>query len=690
MSSLSSINPESAPELFPEAGTLVELLRLRAALQPGGHAYTFLTDDGASERTLTYAALERQARAIAARLQATVAPGDRVLLLYPPGLGYIAAFFGCLYAGAVAVPAYPPRNNRNLLRLQTLAGNARAAAALTTTTVLSRIGPQLSEHPYLKPLAWLASEEIEESEADGWREPGGGGESVALLQYTSGSTSSPKGVIISHRNLLHNERMISRVFGQTAQSLVVGWLPLYHDMGLIGNVIQPLFVGAPAVLMSPAAFLQKPLRWLEAITRYRATTSGGPNFAYELCARKITDEQREALDLSSWRVAFNGAEPIRGESLERFAEVFGPCGFRRDAFQPCYGLAEATLIVSGRSRSAPLSVKTFQAAALEHGRGVASLNGDATRTLVGCGSAVDGQEVVVVDPETLSRCEPGRVGEIWVSGPSVAQGYWGQPEETERTFQARLAGSGEGPYLRTGDLGFLLGSELFVTGRLKDLIIIRGLNHYPHDIELTAERSHPSLRPGCGAAFSVEAGGEERLVVVQEVEHRRQFDAAAVIESISEAITSEHEVQAHALLLVKPGAVPKTSSGKIQRYACREAFLRGTLDVLAERRVTDAPAADGPARPSATPDPLDAEATGLWLRAQVGAKLGLDPQLIELELPIARYGLDSLAAVELAHAVEVNLGVTVPLTFFLQDCSVAEIAARVRGLKQTGADSPSR
>src|ERR1051326_626697 len=454
-------------------------------------------------------------------------------------------------------------------------------------------------------------------------------------------------------------------------------------MGLIGNIIQPMFVGAPCVLMSPTTFLQKPFRWLQAISDYRATTSGGPNFAYDLCVRKINDEQRATLDLSSWRVAFNGSEPVRHESLERFAETFADCGFQRDAFQPCYGLAEATLLVSGRTNSEPLVTTVVQAEALEQNRIVETTSADG-RTLVSCGGSLPEQEIVVVNPETLTRCAPGSVGEIWVSGPSVAHGYWNDQAKTERTFRAYLPDTGEGPFLRTEDLGFLLRGELFVTGRLKDLIIIRGLNHYPQDIELTVERCHPALRPGCGAAFSVDVDGEEQLVIVQEVDHRQQFRGETVIESINEAIAGEHEIQAYDIVLVKLGTIPKTSSGKIQRYACREAFLHGALDIVARRtdRRTDRKRTEPECEP-AIPNLSDKQAVELWLRAQVAAKLNIDSQKIDAGQPLLRYGLDSLMSVELAHTIETNLGVPVPLNVFLQGASVTELATHVLERQQS-------
>ncbi|HET6882014.1 MAG TPA: aminotransferase class I/II-fold pyridoxal phosphate-dependent enzyme [Pirellulales bacterium] len=562
--------------------TLVDLLQRRAHLQGPRTAFTFLADGESEEIPITYAELDRRARAIAAWLQSHGLEGERALLLFPAGLDFIAAFFGCLYAGVVAVPAYPPRMNRSLDRIQAIACDAQAKVALTTQSVLERVTPVLQQTPELERLTWLDTDSVAPGAEETWRRPDCRNTTLAFLQYTSGSTGTPKGVMLTHANLLHNCGQISYAFEMTRSVIGVFWLPSYHDMGLVGGVLSPIYQGAPNVIMSPMSFLQRPFRWLQAISRYKAIVSGGPNFAYDLCVRKITPQQRATLDLSSWTIAFNGAEPVRAETLDRFAETFEPCGFRRESFYPCYGLAEATLIVAGGLKAAAPVVRSFDAKALENRRVVETQPVDPdARPLVGSGQVLADEEIVIADPETTSRCGPRQVGEIWVKSPSVAQGYWRRPEETEHAFRARLRDGGDGQFLRTGDLGFFQDGELFVAGRLKDLIIIRGLNHYPNDIELTVEKSHDALRPGSGAAFTVDVADEPKLIIVYEVERRQQNEVEEVFEAIRRDVGREHELQVDTIVLIKAGSIPKTSSGKIQRHACRKAYLAGELEEVA-------------------------------------------------------------------------------------------------------------
>ncbi|HEY7215694.1 MAG TPA: AMP-binding protein, partial [Thermoanaerobaculia bacterium] len=662
-----------------EFSSWIEVLRTRARESPAARAFTFLGDG--EEDHLSYAGLDERARAIAALLQEHGAAGERVLLLYPPGFEYIAAFFGCLYAGAVAVPAYPPRLNRSLPRLRAILEDARPRLALTTAAIRARVEGWRQQAPWLAGTCWLETGGVDSRDAALWRQPEVAESTLAFLQYTSGSTGTPKGVMLSHGNLLHNSRELRRCFGYTAESRGVIWLPPYHDMGLIGGILQPVHGGFPAVLMAPVSFLQQPLRWLAAISRSRATISGGPDFAYDLCVRRIPPAEREGLDLASWEVAFTGAEPVRAATLERFAEAFAPCGFRRRAFYPCYGLAEATLIVSGGAPGGGAVERSFDGEALERHRAVPAAAGG--RRLIGNGRGVLDQRLAIVDAESSAPCPAGRVGEVWVAGPSVAQGYWNRPEETAATFRARLAG--DGPYLRTGDLGFLDGGELFITGRLKDLVILRGRNHYPQDIEATVEAAHPALRPAGAAAFSVEVAGEERLVVVAEVERTAKGDLEEVAGAVREAVVQEHEAQVHEVVLIRTATLPKTSSGKVQRGACRSSYLAGELAVVGRSAVADAAAADWletrltRAELELLPRGERGAALLAFLRQEAARALRLSPSRLDPRQPLAAYGLDSLGASELKAGLEAALEVGLPLADLVEGASLERLAAEILG-----------
>jgi len=568
----------------PPTTSLVDSLRYWTEQQPQEVAY-YYTDGEAEETSLTYEQFDRHARAIAARLVDLGMSGERALLLYPQGLEFITAWFGCLYAGVVAVPAYPPRRNRNMQRIQAISDDALAKIALTEHDIIDRTEDLLDEAPHLKQLKWLATDRIPDSDGQGWTAPRIRPESVAMLQYTSGSTGTPKGVVLSHANLMHNVQLICYSFEPDRRESGLTWLPTYHDMGLVGGVLFSMFYGRPSVVMSPMAFLQKPIRWLRGITKYGVSISGGPNFAYDLCTQKITDDQLAGLDLSSWKVAFNGAEPVRADTLARFAERFGPYGFRREAFLPCYGMAETTLIVTGAYQSRLPTVRSFDGRELDAKRVVpAAAGAEGAREVVGCGRVLPDEQVLIVDPQTRRKLPFNRIGEIWIASPSVAQGYWRKLEETEATFRARIDGDKDGLYLRSGDLGFIADGELYVTGRLKDLIIVRGVNRYPQDIEFTVERASDKIAPQAVGAFAVDLAGRERLIVVAEVERTRRDDWSDVIDAVRKAVTAEHELPPDAVVLVRFGSIPKTSSGKIQRHACREEFLAGTLQIVGEWR----------------------------------------------------------------------------------------------------------
>lgn len=674
----SSTLAQSRPE------TLVDVLCEQAQQRPDKRLYTFLQDDGQAADHLTFAELEQQARAIALHLQEMAPVGSRALLLYPPGLDFIKGLFACLYAGMVAVPLYPPRRNRPDARLLTIVKDTQATLALTNSPILSELEHRLAQAPDLAALKWLATDTIGDKAAEDWQAPPIQGDALALLQYTSGSTTTPRGVMLTHRNLLHNLALIHTFFETTSDSQGVFWLPPYHDSGLIGGILEPLYCGAHNILMSPLAFLQNPFRWLQTISDTQATISGGPNFAYDLCLQQITPEQRATLDLSSWQLAFNGAEPVQARTLAQFSATFAACGFRPEAFYPCYGLAEATIMVSGGKKAALPLVRTYQKTALVESRVIeTSVEAEDTRSLVGCGHTASDQQVIIVNPQSRTRCAPDEIGEIWVSGPSVAPGYWQRPEETEAIFQAHLADTGAGPFLRTGDLGFLREGELFVTGRLKDLIIIRGRNHYPEDIELTVEQSHPALPSNSGAAFSIEVEGQERLVIMIELKRsQRHASVEEVAAHIRAAIAREHELEVYAVVLLRPGHIPRTSSGKIQRYACRTAFLQETLPTLGVNIQEFQSDLAGPLAPVASmisseethPDQLRLEAD---LQAKLADLLKVSPAQIDLDKPIYTLGLGSLAAVAIKRHVETNLNLELPVELLFEEISLRQLIKRI-------------
>jgi acyl-CoA synthetase (AMP-forming)/AMP-acid ligase II len=573
-------------ETNPEQLTLVDILRWRAQHQPQREAYTFLLDGETKKVQITYAELDLQARRIAALLQDHTAPGERALLLYPSGLEYVAAVFGCFYAGVVAVPAYPPRLDQSLTRVQTILQDTQAMTVLTTSAIFSSLHHTFASDPWdnVQDLRWIETDTIDTVGAQDRDKPLPlRPEMLALLQYTSGSTGSPKGVMFTHDHLMQSAALTQAAATLTPQDRAVFWTPPYHNLGLVGSILQALYTGFPTTLMAPETFLQQPLRWLQVLSSWQATVSGAPNFAYDLCVKKATQDDIKTLNLSHWAIAFVSGEPVRAETLERFAATFAPCGFRPEALYPCYGMTEATLLVSASRRLIKSRVRTFEREALEAGR-VVETTGQrvADRPLVNCGSVQPRQEIVIVDPQTLTPCPPDTIGEIWFRGPNIAGGYWGKTEETIEMFQAFLANGGDGPFFRTGDLGFCVENELYLTGRIKDLIIIRGRNLYPQDIELVVEKSHPLLRPGGCAAFTVEGPTSEQLVVVQEVvSHADDAVMQEAMQSIFRTVPSEFDVEVTAIALVDTGTIPRTVMGKMQRHTCRRLFLADKLNTVA-------------------------------------------------------------------------------------------------------------
>lgn len=545
---------------------------------------TSILDAESTQRVLSFAELDRVARAVAASLQATCAVGDRAVLLFPHGLDYVTALIGCFYAGVIAVPAYPPNAAKlasTSARVAAIIADAQPSIILSDTPTLAFARDVLGSPP----AGWLATDQLAAGVESEWKPPLLRGDSLAMLQYTSGSTSSPKGVMLSHANLAENLAMIHDTYGLDGSTRVLSWLPLYHDMGLIGCVLGPAVWGVHSLLLPPLRTLARPIRWLRAISSFRANTCAAPNFGYDLAVRRISDEECAGLDLSCWTLALNAAEPVRADTLEAFTRKFAPHGFERRAFRPTYGLAEATVFVSAGAERREPTVVRVQAGPLADGIVVPAAPDDlAARTFVGVGCAATNEHVSIVDPVTLTPMDLRRVGEIWVKGPNVARGYWGRAEASASAFTARLEGVDEGPFLRTGDLGFIDDGELFVVGRIRDLIVIHGKNHAAEDIEDTVRRTSPAVRIGAVAAISVEASGVESAVVIAELEVSRHAGAAIDVEvaarELRRAVLEESGVRLHAVVFVRAGSMARTSSGKVQRHACKHAYLEGSLSSL--------------------------------------------------------------------------------------------------------------
>jgi acyl-CoA synthetase (AMP-forming)/AMP-acid ligase II len=558
-----------------------EILRFRAEDTPNSTAFIFLdyTEDIDQTVEISYAQLDGKARSIAAQLQSSRLSGKRVLLLYPHGLDFIAAFFGCIYSGVIAVPVYPPSANRPLDYLEGITKHCQPDALLLCRKVPKTVCQKLQNHYNLGNLQWIYTDESGDKYSHLWRELYPDINNQTHIQFTSGSTGLQKGVVLTHKNLIYNSEYIRQGFGNNSNSIGISWLPFYHDMGLIGNILQPIYVGSKVIFMSPQHFIQKPLRWLQAISDFQGTTSGGPNFAYEQCLRKIKPEERYQLSLQSWSLAYSGAEIVRAETLKKFQEYFEPCGFYPEFFFPCYGMAEATLMITGGTRQVRPKVLKVSSEALAEGVATVSKGAEEYRTFVSCGWTFPEQRVLIVDPDTHKIYTSGKVGEVWVCGPSIALGYFKEPKLTQKTFQALLSDPDPDSFLRTGDLGFLYEGELYIVDRLKDLIIIRGRNHYPQDIEWSVRSCYPCFQHYTCAAFSLEIENEEKLIICQEVErnflsHENYYEIPNIIR---ECVANYHDVVPHNILLVSYGSIPKTTSGKVQRNLCRSYYTNNLL-----------------------------------------------------------------------------------------------------------------
>jgi acyl-CoA synthetase (AMP-forming)/AMP-acid ligase II/acyl carrier protein len=677
-----------------KTSNLVDVLMQRAA--DGGRAgYIFLSDDGEHEaESLTYEWLYRDACVLGRRLNEYGNVGDRALLVFPSGIEYIKALFGCLCASRIPVPVYPPnlrKESEKHFRFGKIVHDCAPKLALTITSLVPRVERLLEDEGVSGQVDVVPTDLLEHADRSEWVPPKISNETVALIQYTSGSTASPKGVVLSHSNLVHNQEMIKKACNHNMESTFVGWLPLYHDMGLIGNVLQPLYIGASSILMSPSCFLQDPIRWLRAITRYRGRTSGGPNFAFDLCVTRIRPEERESLDLSTWTVAFNGAESVRYSTLEKFAREFRNCGFSPTAFYPCYGLAEATLMVSGGPRSNGVRVARARS-------GKYSLKGEQkdgekenpAGVVASSGKTVSGTEIAIVDERSSLRCEEGHIGEIWVSGPAVGQGYWNHPESTRAVFKRTLEDETK-HYLRTGDLGFMLDGHLFVTGRIKDLVIVRGRNYHPEDIEFSIKACRPELSTASVAAFGIEVSGHEEVAVVVEIGRYLLPEREPICQTIRSAVGAEHGLRVHSVMLVRQGIVPRTSSGKIQRHMCKQKFISKSLRPLYFSTLPNASRMNSLTAEETTLASelaVDSENHLDLIRKELSSVLGIGFDRVSMNVPLTALGMDSVGAAQLASTIARKWGVEIDPIDLLDRSTVGDVLERVT--LQTAGNSASQ
>ncbi|MGN7610529.1 SDR family NAD(P)-dependent oxidoreductase [Magnetococcales bacterium HHB-1] len=634
---------------------LIELLHRRALMTPDKLAYVFLKDGKEEVSPLTFRQLDQMARALAVEIKQRIGhptKGERALLLYPPGVEFMVAFYGCLYAGVIAIPTPPPdaiRLKRTLPRLKAIANDAQASLVLCTQKILEPLKDEPLFHDLPK-MVWLSSDLVNPEQGQKWQPIEIKADHLAYLQYTSGSTSQPKGVMISHENIMAHLKVMQRIWRYDHQSVMVTWMPYFHDYGLVDGLLQTLYTGIPCYILSPITFLKRPLRWLEAIDRYQGTHTQAPNFAYEHCVNKITPEKRKQLNLSTLKVASNAAEPVRKETGERFIEAFKVSQFKATHYYPAFGLAEATLIVSTKREHAQSQYCEVLAHELEHNNRIVEAtaqNDQQTRFVVSCGPAIDDTDLTIVDPQTKEELPENRIGEIWVENSSIAMGYWQNEQASEETFQARLnSDSKRGPFLRTGDLGFLRHGELYISGRLKDLVIIAGVNHYPHDIEWTVTQADTIFRPDHAIAFAIEQEQTEKLVVVAEVNRPLQ-DWQPTITKVRRAIAETHDVSLYALVLLRKGRINKTSSNKLQRHACKRAYLDERLEVLFQWTQQRSAPSSTSSLTSKTSEDLTQ-----WLMTQLANMLGLPENQIDIHTPFADFGLSSQMSVSLVGELE--------------------------------------
>jgi len=663
----------------PQFNNLVDMLQYRGDSNNSDIACILLEDGFTEKEIKTFGEIDLHARAVGASLQKIGQKGDPVLLLFPTGIDFIIGLFGCFYAGMVAIPAYPPRKNKVNERFHSILDNSGTQIILTNDSLFNNVNAYLEAKTLAEQFTVLNYQDIDSTSSKGWVDPQLEPDDLAILQYTSGSTGDPNGVMVTHANILYNCEFIFQSFSLSHDSTLVNWLPNFHDMGLIGCVIEPIYGGFKNVMIPPNIFLQNPLSWLKAISKYHGTTAGGPNFCFDYCLERIPEEEREAIDLSSLTVFWTGAETIRKSTLESFADEFKVSKFNKSQFFPCYGLAEATLIVTGGNlKDDPVYLKLNRKAIEANRIELASTDHSDTEEYVGCGFPWINTYVYIVDPETHQRCKEDVIGEIWVYGPAVAKGYWKNPQLTNTVFGAYIKGADEGPFLRTGDLGFVKNGQLFVTGRLKELIIVNGKNYYPQDIENIMHNSHEALRINAGAAFSVEWDDKERLVVINEINRTyiQNLNADEVINSIRKSIFEEYDILPFSIVLIKTGSLMKTTSGKIKRRATKDAFINDNLFKLAEWKM-----------PILDPDfeslsSFDTTSLKVWLTDWISTNLGIEKVQIDPEIPITSFGLDSLMMVQLERDVSNTFNISFPIESFLQQNTINQLVEEGERLLQ--------
>jgi len=667
--------------------TLLHLLHHRAISTPGEIAFIYLRDGENDEEKISYGELYLSAVLIAKSLVNDNLSGEKAIMFYPPGLEFIKALFGCFYAGIIAVPAYPPRKNRSLDRIRAMVKDSGAKIVLSTEDIRQSIERSFRDVMELQQLTWVTTNHIPSPQASTPPSPQASTppslhaslpSSVALLQYTSGSTGKPKGVMVTHHNLMRNLEFLKQAFELSPETIAVHWLPVFHDMGLVFGVLEAIYTGYTGILLPPVSFIQKPSRWLRAISKYKATLAGAPNFAFDLCISDISDDECKELDLSALKSLYNGAEPVRKTTLESFTGKFHPFGFREEMFYPTYGMAEATLILSGGKVDERPVVMHVDKTGLENNRiSIISEKDENAYSLVSVGKPWIDTTIIIVDPQNLELCPEDEVGEVWVSGSIVALGYWGNEEETKKVFKAYTGKDNKGPYLRTGDLGFYHDGMLYISGRLKDLIIIRGRNYYPQDLELLTENSHQAIRPNSVAAFSVTRDEIERLVIVAEVERTsmKNLNQDEVSNAIRSKIAEEMELAVYGILLIRTATIMKTSSGKIQRKACKQAFLNHSLEIIGESFLDEYVEEE-----ELSGTKHDLVAIQAWMMTWIHIKLKIRLEKIDFSKPITVYGLNSMKAVQLQQDFLENFQINFPPYLFFERISLRELAERALSL----------